>query len=326
MKCSLESIQKGEPVLKKLLPLLLFLALVLTACGPAAVPESDDDNTVLVATTYPVYLFTSAATKDVGGYDVWLMIDQPVSCLHDYTLTVRDMRTLEGADVILMNGAGLEDTMSDALEAVADTPVIDCSRNIDLLPLQGHHHDEDEGKDHDGEVDPHIWMDPALACVMVDNIAAGLSEEDPNSAEAFAANAQAAKDQITACYADLKAQLSDLSPRELITFHDGFSYFARAFDLTILRSIEEEAGSEASAKEVSEIIDLIQTHDLPAIFVETNGPNATAQAIGEECGKTAPFTVGVLTLIMSRDPDNEGIDAYCAGLAKCADVIQEAYS
>ena len=51
-----------------------------------------------------------------------------------------------------------------------------------------------------------------------------------------------------------------------------------------------------------------------------------AQAIGEECGKTAPFTVGVLTLIMSRDPDNDGIDAYCAGLAKCADVIQEAYS
>ena len=82
----------------------------------------------------------------------------------------------------------------------------------------------------------------------------------------------------------------------------------------------------ATGLRVSEIIDLIQTHDLPAIFVETNGPNATAQAIGEECGKTAPFTVGVLTLIMSRDPDNEGIAAYCAGLAKCADVIQEAYS
>jgi len=311
--------------LKKLLPVLLALILGLSACGPAAGTEttSDSDATVLVATTYPVYLFTSAVTEGLSNYDVWLMVDQPISCLHDYTLSVRDMRTLEGADVILMNGAGLEETMEDALETVSGTPVIDCSQGIELLALADAHHED--GEEH-GAWDPHIWMDPSLACVMVENIADGLSEQYPEDAETFRTNAQAATAQIMEGYETLRAQLADLSPREIITFHNGFAYFARAFDLTILRSIEEEAGSEASAKEVAEIIDLIRAHHLPAVFVEANGPDATAQAIAEECGRDAPFNVGVLTMIMSRDPDNQGIDAYCAGLSSCVNAIREAYS
>ena len=316
---------KGEPVLRKLLPVFLLLALALTACGqPAASPETET-GTAVVATTYPVYLFASAVTEGVAGYDVTLMIDQPVSCLHDYTLSVNDMRTLERADVIVINGAGLEETMEDALDTVDGTPVIDCSQGIALLEGEAHHHadaDEEEGEDHH-EGDPHIWMDPELACVMLENLADGLAAQDPDNAARFTANAQAAAETVRAAYGEMKDQLADLSCRELITFHDGFHYFARAFDLTILRAIEEEAGSEASAKEASEIVGDIEAHGLPAIFTEVNGSTATAEMIARECG----VRVVPLDLIMSRAPGEQpGIDAYLSRLSDDVSAIQEACS
>ena len=90
-------------------------------------------------------------------------------------------------------------------------------------------------------------------------------------------------DQIQQAYPVMQAALADLPCRELITFHDGFSYFADAFDLTILRAIEEEAGEQASAREVADIVTEIQTHQLPAIFTEVNGADATAQIIHRRC-------------------------------------------
>ena len=301
--------------MKKLLPLLLALLLTLSACGPAAGTTEDtaETGTVVVATTYPVYLFASAVTEGVEGYHVELMIDQPVSCLHDYTLSVNDMRTLEAADVIVMNGAGLEETMEDALSSVGETPVIDCSAGMDLLPSQ-----EDPQ-----EPDPHVWMDPELACGMLSNLAEGLTALDPDHAAAFAANADGAVETIRSAHESLKTQLAGLPCRELITFHDGFQYFARAFDLTILRAIEEEAGSEASAKEVGDILADIDSDGLPAVFTELNGSTSTADLIAREAGiQTAP-----LDLLMSRThTGNSGVDEYVARLTDDITTIQEAYS
>ena len=71
-------------------------------------------------------------------------------------------------------------------------------------------------------------------------------------------------------------ELRDLSCRDLITFHDGFAYFAESFDLTILEAIEEESGSEASAAEIIHLVDLVQKHLLPAVFIEKSGSDACA--------------------------------------------------
>ena len=81
-----------------------------------------------------------------------------------------------------------------------------------------------------------------------------------------------------------EAQLQDLSSRELLTFHDGFSYFAQAFGLSILEAIEEESGSEASAQELIHLINLVEDHGLPAIFIEANGSASAAAVIARETG------------------------------------------
>lgn len=316
------------------LPVLLVLCLLLAACSPVQ-READggDQERQLLATTYPVYLFASEVTRGAEDVTVSLMIDQPVSCLHDYTLTVQDMKALEKADMVLLNGAGLEEAMEDALDTVSATPQIDCSQGIQLLEGEAHDHDHaghdhDHEKDaspdgHDHEDDPHIWMDPQRASAMIENLAQGLAQWDPDNAALYETNSRLAQEQIAQAYDLMKTSLADLSCRELITFHDGFAYFAEAFDLEILRAIEEEAGSEASAKEVVGIVEEIQYHHLPAIFTEVNGATATAEMIQRECG----VAIFQLDLMMSRHQDlTPGVAAYLDLLQTNVNTLREAYS
>ena len=303
--------------MKKLLAAACMLGLLLTACGAPAATETEDDGTLhILATTYPVYLFTTAVTEGAENVEVSLLVNQPVSCLHDYTLTVTDMKAIEGADVIVMNGAGLEDFMDDAL-AASDAAVIDFAQGLELLPAMGH-----EGHDHDTEYDPHIWMSPACAQTMMATIALELSEtvygDDWASHGEFHTNQLAAKDKLEQASQQWQEQLAGLSGAGLITFHDGFQYFSDYFGLNLLKAIEEEEGAEASAAEIQEIVGLIQQHDIPAIFTEVNGSDATASAIARETG----VEVCQLTMIMSGD--GTGIQPYLDAMQANIDTIAEA--
>lgn len=295
-----------------MLSLLLSGLLLLTACGGGTAatpaPAEDNDTIHILATTYPIYLFTTAVTEGVEGVEVTRLIQEEISCLHDYTLTVNDMKAIEAADVIVMNGVGLEDFMSDAL-ATSDAPVIDCSEGVALLEAMGH-----EGHDHDAEYDPHIWMDEGNVSVMLENITKGLSDLDPDHVETYEAN-RAAADAALGYDAD---KLSQLSGKPLITFHDGFQYFAQATGLDLLKAIEEEEGAEASAAEIKEIVGLIGEYDIPAIFTEKNGSDATAQAISRETG----CGVAQLDLVMSGD--GSGIQPYVDAMNQNIDTILEA--
>ena len=297
--------------MKKLLAPLCAFGLLLSACGQPAASQPQDENILhIVATTYPVYLFTTAVTEGAEGVEVSLLVNQQTSCLHDYTLTVADMKAIEGADVIVMNGAGLEDFMDDALSA-SDATVIDCSAGMDLLPAQGH-----EGHDHDTEYDPHIWMDPANAQVMLGTIADQLGQITGQDLQASCA---AVQQQVEEAAQQWKEQLTTLSAPKLITFHDGFQYFSRSFGLELLKAIEEEEGSEASAQEIQEIVSLVDQYQLPAIFTEVNGSESTAQAISRECG------CGVYQLNMIMSGDGTGIQPYLDAMQNNIDTIVEAF-
>lgn len=294
--------------MKKLFAPLCALVLLLSACGQPAASQPQDEGTLhIVATTYPVYLFTTAVTEGAEGVEVSLLVNQQTSCLHDYTLTVSDMKAIEGADVIVMTGAGLEDFMDDALSA-SDAQVINCSEGIDLLPAQGH--------DHDAEYDPHIWMDPANAQVMLGTIADQLGQITGQDLQARCTEVQ---QQVEQASQQWKEQLTTLSDPKLITFHDGFQYFSRSFGLELLKAIEEEEGSEASAQEIKEIVSLVEQYHLPAIFTEVNGSESTAQAISRESG------CGVYQLNMIMSGDGTGIQPYLDAMQNNIDTIVEAF-
>lgn len=288
--------------MKRLLCALCAL-LLLSGCTSSA--PAQEDTLTITATTYPVYLLAIAVTDGIPGVRVERLDTGSVSCLHDYTLSVSDMKKIERSDVLALNGAGLEDFMADAL-ATTDAHIIDCSQGISLLPATGHH-DHDHGSNDHGHFDPHYWMDPLNAQDMIENLRIGLWELLPDQAPQLSANTILAREQLFECYKlvlscpQLLREQSVAVPG-LITFHDGFQYFTDTLDLPLLRAVEEEAGSEASAKEMNEIIQLVKEKNIPVIFTETNGSEATAKAIARETG----CTVAQLSMIMDgREPTVE---------------------
>jgi len=315
-------------MIKRLAPLLLLLFLLLGACtGPSPNPtQPQDESLSLVATTYPIYLFLSEVTRGADGVTVSPLINQSVSCLHNYTLSVKDMKVIEGADILFLNGAGLDDFVLDATHSNPDLSIVDCSTGLNLLPAYEEAHEpaqEAEEPDHDkGDWDPHYWMDPQRASTMVTNLSEQLSKLDPKHADLYASNAASAAETIRADYARLQKKLASLDCRKLITFHDGFAYFAEAFDLQILLAVEEEEGQEASAQVISKALSLIQTNQLPAIFTEEYSSDATAKAIAREAG----VSVDPLSLIMSGPLEEPGVKSYLAAMEQNVSTVLGALS
>lgn len=286
---------------KRILLLCLALALSLSSCTSAT---SEDEGLHILCTTYPLYLFTTAVTEGVDDVEVSLLVNSQTSCLHDYTLTVADMKAIEGADVVVMNGAGLEDFMFAPL-ATSDAHVIDCSGSVELLPPlehEGHEGHSHNGHEHEEEFDPHYWMDPHRAGQIVEHIADGLAALDVDDAKAFSANASAALDLLARV--DPFCRDAILPAYPLITFHDGFQYFAASEGFDLLRTIEEEDGATVSAGEIKGLTELIESEGIPAIFVEKNGSRSAADVLSRETG------CAVCELDMLMSGSGRGIQPY----------------
>ena len=280
-----------------LLVLLIFLLFVQAGCA-------SNQQAQVAATTLPVYEFTAFLCEGTD-ISVTRLVTEEVSCLHDYSLQTRQMRAIESAELVVISGGGLEDFLGDVIENKA---VIDASASVALHC--GHDHDH---AGHSHENDPHIWLSPEKAKTMVHNICHSLTDRYPEHGEVFHKNQEVLVEKLDVLQAYGQAQLANLSCRELITFHDGFSYLAEAFDLTILQAMEEESGSEASAAELKELIYLVREHRLPAIFTEKSGSASAAGIISKETGAS----------IYSLDMAMSG-DSYFDAMYHNIDTLKEA--
>ena len=287
--------------------IIACLALVLTVLPGCA----SDPPAQIAATTLPVYEFTRELCAGTP-LTVGRLITEQVSCLHDYSLNVRQVKAAEAAEILVISGAGLEDFLEDLLTG---KPLIDASEGIGLLCGEEHEEEHDHGHDHghSHEQDPHIWLSPILAEQMARNICAGLAARYPNYSPIFEENLTALCSRLEELQEYGEEALGSLSCRELITFHDGFSYFAEAFGLTILEAVEEESGSEASAGELIHLIELTREHHLPAIFTERNSSASAASVISRETG------AGIFELDMAMAGDS-----YFEAMYRNLDTIKEA--
>lgn len=289
VSCSIEIHEYAGNTMKRIISLIIAALLLISLYGCAG-PETPAR---IAATTLPVYEFTSRLC-DGTGITVTRLVTENVSCLHDYSLNVRQVRAAEAAEVIVISGAGLEEFMEDLLRG---RTVIDSSVGIEILECS-ESHDHEHGHDHHHhEIDSHIWLSPENAMRMAENICLGLSAQFPEHRTVFEDNLISLISDLDDLQTRAEETLSDLSCRELVTFHDGFSYLAQAFDLEILEAVEEESGSEASAAELKHLIRIVREHDLPAIFTETNGSDSAASVIARETGiRSYP-----LDMVMSGD-------------------------
>lgn len=299
----------------RLCVLLLPLSLLLAACGggnddkgvtypeitnPATVPAGRKVN--LVVTTTQIADFG----RVVGGDRVNVTgLAQPGADLHDFQPAPADAQRVAEADLIAVNGVGLDDYLAGLLkEAGGKKPVAVLSKGVTLREGAAHE-DEDEHAN-----DPHIWLDPRNAKVMVTNLAEALAKVDPAGASVYNANAAAYNARIDELDRQIQAQIETL-PRErrkVVTNHDALGYYLNRYGLTFVGSVipNLDSNTQPSAKEVAEIVTKIREQGVPAIFAESSINPALAQQIATEAGVKVVATLYADSL----GPQGSGADTY----------------
>lgn len=276
--------------IKRLVSFFLILATLLPMVGCQR-----KEAVQIAATTLPVYDFTNSLCQDTG-LKVAKLVTEEVSCLHDYTLQVDQTKILEQAELVVISGAGLESFLPD----IDESKLVDASVGITLHdPNAGveHTHEHNDHEHHHNE-DPHIWLSVQNAKVMCSNILDGLINKYPEHKETIERNYILLQSKLTDLEKYAETQLSQITHKKLITFHDGFHYLAESLDLSIIHAIEEESGSEASANELKQLILLVREHELPAIFTERSGSTSAADVIARET------KVPIYTLDMAMSGDS----------------------
>lgn len=257
--------------MKKLLALLVALCLL---------PSLAAAETV-VTSFYPIYLFSLNLLEGVDGVTVRNLAAPDTGCLHDYQLQTGDMKTLSAADIFLINGAGMESYLSSVFEAFPDLPVVDASAGIELLPadLEGLSVGESETL-----YNAHVWLDPRNAIAMVEHLSEGLMAACPEHAEAIAANRDAYLTRLEALDAALSDGLSDLPRKDIVTFHEAFPYFAKAYGLNVAAVVNREPGDALSPAALGQLVLLMRELGVPPLFVEPQYEDLAAQTLARETG------------------------------------------
>ena len=282
----------GERMKKRLISLLVMLSVFLTACGGNENTTEHSDKLQVVTSFYPVYLLAQAVTAGAEHVELKNMAQPQTGCLHDYELTISDMKLLEGADVLIINGGGMENFLTQALERYPELIIVDTSDGIELLEEEGHHHHEEETEEehdahegHDHEGNPHIWLSPEKAAHQAETIAAALSELDQAEREIFAENAE--KFHRGAHELEERAHAIGIPEGECAAvFHEGFSYLTELFHMENVFGIFADDYEMPSAKELAEAADESAKHEIRFFLTAADGGQIYAETIAAEMGET----------------------------------------
>ena len=185
------------------------------------------------------------------------MTSVETGCLHDYQLTPQDMKKLNSAYVLVVNGGGMETFLNKAIAQFPRLKIVEASKGIQLIETEGHQRESDDDH-HEHQFNPHVWVSVSGAILQVENICKGLMAVDSGNAQKYRLNADRFIKSLEELKSKMHQGLSGISDRNIITFHEAFPYFAREFNLNVAAVIEREAGSEPSARELAEIIKLIK--------------------------------------------------------------------
>lgn len=303
--------------MKRILCLCVLLCLGASLVGAA--PGEAEFR--VVTSFYPMYVLTANVVEGMEGVSLVNMTAPETGCLHDYQLLPADLRAVADADVFIINGAGMESFLDKVTQQYAQMPIVDVSVGIDLMYEEGHVHEAADDSHEHGEEMPngHLWLDPRNAATQVRNIAEGLAAADPARADEYRANAEAYAQELERRYQGWTEELAALTERRLVTFHDAFPYFARAFDLEILATLHVEGDEQPGTRELMELTDLVKAEGITALFTEPQYDAMTATIISRETG-AKPY---VLDPLVTGELVPE---AYIAGMEQNIQTLKEALS
>lgn len=335
--------------------LLILLALLLTGCGAStastastdSTAESGDSNSVGTLTVVATYSILQDWVTNVAGD----LADEKVEIVtlvgsggdaHTYEPTPADSVALTRATLIFENGVEFEGWLEDLYDASGSSAKrVVVAEDLVLLHMgegdheEGEHeedeheedeHEEDEHSEHEhGEFDPHVWQDVTNAIAMVEVIRDELIEADPENATIYAANADAYLDELAELDAWVMEQIASVpeEKRKLVTVHDTFRYFAERYGLEVIGTALGTSSTEAgdpSARQMVDLIELIQAEAVPALFVENVSNPELIERIAQETGVAIG---GSLYTDALGEQGSEG-DSYIAMIRHNVEMLVEA--
>jgi ABC-type Zn uptake system ZnuABC Zn-binding protein ZnuA len=266
----------------KIFTLFILLAVLLSACKPAAQSAYPADTSypadgrprVLASTT-----ILADIAQNVAGNTVKVESLLPYGVdPHAYQPKPSDAAKIEDSAVLILNGAEYEHSLESLIEnAGGERLVIEASAG--LTPIASSDAEHAAG-------DPHFWLDPNNVIKYTENIRDGLSQADPENAGVYKANAEAYIKQLQALDTEIKTQTDSLTPekRIIVTNHENLAYFAQRYGFTIAGAVVPSLSSEAapSAQEMAALVEKIKSSGARALFLDANDNPELAQQIAQE--------------------------------------------
>lgn len=269
---------KGPMRVLRLVLWLLLATLLMPGFGAAAAPRPS-----IVTSFFPLYCW---AVNVAGTNAVVENLLPPRAEPHDYAFTIGDARKLTAADLIVVNGLGLEGWLPKFLKSSPDsrTRVVKISDGLKVQLIAGEHQHGHDHADHDesDHANPHLWLDPQLAAHGVSNILVALQRVDPAHAAVYARNAQAYLATLQKLDADIRQSLAGATNRALVTYHDAFPYFARRYGLEIAGLVELIPEVNPTAKHLARLDRTLRERGLKIIYVPTAGATPVARRIARD--------------------------------------------
>lgn len=205
--------------------------------------------------------------RNIGGERVDVVqIMGPTVDPHLYKATRDDVQTIMSGEIVFYSGLMLEGKMTDTLVRVArNKPVYAVTEMIDASQLL-------EPDDFQGHYDPHVWMDVSAWSKCLDVVSQALSEVDAAHADSYRSRAEVYRQQLAELHEYGKRSIATIpeNSRVLITSHDAFNYFGRAYGLDVQGVQGLSTESEAGLQRVNELVDLIVSRHVQAVFVESS--------------------------------------------------------
>lgn len=265
--------------------LLLSVGLFFVSRGSI---EKKSDKIVIVATLFPQYDFA----KQIGGdkVDVSLLLT-PGTETHTYEPTPQDIIKINNADLYLYTGKYME-PWSDRIASGVDseTKIVDVSANVNLI--ESEHDEQQEDKEHEEELehnhgyDPHIWLDPDRAIIMVNNIADALISIDSENAKYYRANADRYIAEIQNLDSDINQTIKSAKSKKVAfggTF--AYAYFVNKYNLEYVSAYDScGEDTEPSVTNIKNVIDYMKENSINVIFYQEMSSGKIADAIARETG------------------------------------------
>ena len=303
---------------------------------PVEMVIADQKPISVVASIKPIHSLVAAVMGDIGTPH--LLLEAPSSA-HHFTLKPSQARSLQAADIVFWVGPTMEQPLTKALATLAPQaqtlPLIESAGlvliNFDKVTPAHEKHDHekhdhekhdkhDEHAKHDDHlINPHIWLDPQNAKIMLGVIAARLAKADPENTSTYAANADSMAARLATLETDITSQLASYSAAKFLVLHDAHVYFERRFGLRNYGAITTEPDVMPTASRVKALRDELREHRFDCIFTEPFLGQKAVALIAEG----SKVSIGTLDPIASNLP--AGAQLYPDLLMSYAKALQSCF-